>query len=118
MKMRHVYAALCVPGAVLPWWQFFPWLAEHGLDAPLFLRHLFANGVSGAFAIDLIITAVVVCCFIVYEGRQRGMRHLWAPILGTFLVGVSLGLPLFLYLRERTLDGTPGHDARLGSFAR
>jgi len=30
-----------------------------------------------------------------------GVMGLWAPVLGTICVGVSLGLPLFLYLRER-----------------
>jgi hypothetical protein len=32
------------------------------------------------------------------------VRHLWLPIAGTFAVGVSLGFPLFLDLREDTLE--------------
>jgi hypothetical protein len=28
----------------------------------------------------------------------------WTPVLGSVLVGVSLGLPLFLYLREQQLE--------------
>jgi len=32
------------------------------------------------------------------------MRTLWLPIASVLLVGVSLGLPLFLYLRERELE--------------
>jgi hypothetical protein len=32
------------------------------------------------------------------------MGHLWAPIAANLAVGVSLGLPLFLYLRERRLE--------------
>lgn len=104
MKIRHLYAALCVPGALLPWWQFLPWLSEHGADLPLFFGHLFANGVSGAFGLDLIVTALVICCLIVVEGRRVGVRHLWVPVLATFLIAVSLGLPLFLYLRERALE--------------
>jgi hypothetical protein len=28
------------------------------------------------------------------------LRHLWWPLLGLLTVGVSLALPLFLYLRE------------------
>jgi len=104
MKMRYLYAGLCVAGAVLPWWELLPWTLEHGLNLPLLLRALFANAVSSAFAIDLIITAVVVCCLILLEGARAGVRHLWAPILGAFLIGVSFGLPLFLYMRERQLE--------------
>ena len=32
--------------------------------------------------------------------RRAGVKGLWAPVLGTICVGVSLELPLFLYLRE------------------
>jgi hypothetical protein len=32
-----------------------------------------------------------------------GMRRLWIPVLCTLLVGVSCGLPAFLYLRERAM---------------
>jgi len=36
------------------------------------------------------------------------MRLLWLPMLGTMFVGVSLGLPLFLYLRQVELDPIAG----------
>ena len=36
------------------------------------------------------------------------MRLLWLPVAGLLAVGVSFGLPLFLYLRERALEGLPG----------
>ncbi len=103
MKPRHVYAALCVLGAVLPFLQFAPWLKTHGLNVPMFFRDLFANGVAGAFGIDIIVSAVVVCAFVLFEGGRLGVRHLWAPIAG-ILVGVCFALPLFLYMRERRLD--------------
>ena len=104
MKARHVYAALCVPGAILPWWQFLPWLGNHGLNITLFLDNLFANGVSGAFSMDIIVSAIVVSLFVVIEGKRAGVRLLWIPIAGTFVVGVSFGLPLFLYMRQAKID--------------
>lgn len=104
MKLRHLYAALCVPGALLPWMPLAPWFGTHGLNVSLFFRHLFANGVAGAFALDVIICAVVVCAFVLIEGRRSDVRHLWAPIAGTFVIGVCFGLALFLYLRERRLE--------------
>lgn len=39
----------------------------------------------------------------IVEGRRAGVRHLWAPIAANLAVGVSLGLPLFLYMREARL---------------
>ncbi|CAA9228583.1 MAG: hypothetical protein AVDCRST_MAG42-996 [uncultured Chthoniobacterales bacterium] len=79
-----------------------------GLNVPLFFRDLFANGIASAFAIDIIVSAVVVCAFVFFDGRRLRVRHLWAPIAGTIVIGVCFGLPLFLYLRERRLESTAG----------
>lgn len=99
--MRWVYLFLAVIGAVLPYSQFLPWLAAHGLDVRLFLADLFSGRVSAFFAFDVLVSAVVVVFFIRREGGTRKVPTLWLPIAATCLVGVSCGLPLFLYLRER-----------------
>ena len=105
MKLRHLYLAFCLIGLVLPYSQLVPWIMEHhALNMPLFIRDLFANRISAFFAFDVIVSAVVLIWFIQVEGRRLGMRLLWLPIVGVLLVGVSLGLPLFLYLRQLQLD--------------
>ena len=52
------------------------------------------------FGMDVLVSAVVLLTFVRLEGRRAGIRHIWAPVVATLLVGVSLGLPLFLSLRE------------------
>jgi hypothetical protein len=47
-----------------------------------------------------LICAVVLIAFIRREGKARKVQPLWLPIAATCLVGVSCGLPLFLFLRE------------------
>jgi hypothetical protein len=96
--LKNLYLALCIPGAALPLWQFVPWVRVHGLDARLFVAELFANRISSFFAMDVIVSAAVV---IVFALSEKQLRHRWAPIAATLLVGGSLGLPLLLYLRER-----------------
>lgn len=108
MKPKSVYLALCVAGTVLPYSQFLPFLREHGLDVRLFLEQLFANRISGFFAWDVIVSAIVLWVFVLVEGGRAGVRHLWAPIAASLAVGVSLGLPLFLYQRERRIEGGAG----------
>jgi hypothetical protein len=107
MKARHLYLICCVLGLVLPCSQFVPWLLEHGLNVALFVRELFANRISAFFAIDVIVSAIVLIWFIQIEGKRLRLRFLWLPMVGTLLVGVSFGFPLFLFLRQVTLDRTP-----------
>jgi hypothetical protein len=106
MKARHFYLLCCVLGLVLPYSQFVPWLFEHGLNVTLFCRQLFANRISTFFAMDVIASAIVLIWFIQSEGKRLRVRLLWLPTVGTLLVGVSFGFPLFLFLRQVTLDQT------------
>ena len=105
MKLRHLYLAFALIGLLLPYSQFVPWIMEHhALNMSLFIRDLFANQISAFFAMDVIVSAIVLIVFILGEGRRLGMRTLWPPVIATLLVGVSLGLPLFLYFRQIQLD--------------
>ena len=104
MKPKTVYLLLCAAGILLPYSQFVPFVSEHGLDLKLFVEQLFANRVSAFFAMDVIVSSVVLWVLVFVEGRRTGTPHLWAPIVANLAVGVSLGLPLFLYLREGALE--------------
>lgn len=106
MNPKTTYLALCVLGAVLPYWQFLPWVAQHGMNPGLFLQELFANRISTFFALDVIVSALVLFRFVRAESVRIGIRGGWIPIVATLAVGVSLGLPMFLYMRERRLAGS------------
>jgi hypothetical protein len=101
--MRWVYLSLALIGAVLPYSQFIPWLAEHGPNVRLLFTELFSIRAGAFFGLDVLVSAVALIAFIQREGARRKMRVLWLPIAATCLIGVSCGLPLFLYLRERQL---------------
>ena len=100
MNPKYVYLALCIAGTLLPYSQFVPFLREHGLDMRLFVEQLFATRISAFFALDVVVSSVVLWTFVFVEGPRRGVKRLWMPIAASLLVGVSLALPLFLYMRE------------------
>lgn len=100
MKPKILYLLLCVAGAILPYWFFIQFLREHGLNLRLLVEQLFANAISSFFGIDVIVSTLCLWLFVFFEGRRAHVKNLWAPIVASLLVGVSLGLPLFLYLRE------------------
>lgn len=78
--------------------------AEHGLNLPLLVEQLFANRIAAFFGMDVIVSALVLWVFVIAEGRRLGMRHLWVYFVCTLTVGVSLALPLFLYVRAGRLQ--------------
>lgn len=102
-----VYLLLCIVGLAAPYAAFLPWLAEHGPNGRLFVQQLFANRISAFFALDVVVSAVVLLRFAALESHRLRLHSRWIVLLATLLVGVSPGLPLFLYLRERQLELGP-----------
>jgi hypothetical protein len=100
MTPKNLYLVLSVIGLLLPYLQFVPWVAAHGLNMPLFFSELGANRISLFFGWDVIVSAIALLAFMRIERGRKPVRHAWLPIVGTLLAGVSFGLPLFLYLRE------------------
>jgi uncharacterized protein DUF2834 len=112
VNRKNIYLFLCFLGTALPYSQFVPWVMENGLHLGLLFRQLFANRISAFFGLDVLVSSAVLVVFMRVEGRQLRMRFRWLPIAGLCAVGVSLALPLFLYLRERALEGSEGMDYR------
>ena len=100
MNIRTTYFIFCIIGFVLPYSKFVPWILTHGLDVQLFFQELFSTHIGGFFGFDVIVSACTLTLFIVVEGRRLQMKKIWISVVGTFLVGVSFGLPLFLYMRH------------------
>ena len=100
--MRFVYLLLCIAGTALPLAQFVPWLSANGLNVPLLLQHATSSNIAAFAWADVLISGLATIALICVEGRKLGMRRLWMP-LSSIVIGPSLALPLFLYLRERHL---------------
>jgi hypothetical protein len=101
MNRKTIYLILCVLGLVLPYWQFVLWVMANGLNLRLFAQQLFANRIGGFFGMDVLVSAIALLVFARAESAHLRGPLRWAPLVAVLTVGVSLGLPLLLYLRER-----------------
>lgn len=101
MNVRNLYLALAVIGTVIPWLFFGTFFAQHGPDIPLFLQSLFANGAAAGFSVDVLISILVFWIWAWQDAARHKVAHWWLIFPASCLVGLSLALPLYLYLRER-----------------
>jgi hypothetical protein len=107
--MKRLYAALTVIGYVASNW-FVVLVSIDSGNVLLWTRPLetmagmFANHIAAAFAIDLLVVALVACIWFYSEGRRLGMRRIWIYWLLTLAFGLAGTLPLFLLNRERRLE--------------
>ena len=96
---KNVWLLLAVIGTIVPWILFGQFFALNGIDLPLFLRSLFANGAAGGFSADVLISIVVFWLWAIVDARQHHVRLWWLIFPAGFTVGLSLAMPLYFYLR-------------------
>ncbi len=101
--MRWVWLALAVWGAVHPMSWFLSWFGENGFDLGGMVTAWHANAATSGLVWDLTIAAITLTLWIVAEVRVRRNWGALLAIPATFLIGVSCGLPLYLFLRTRPI---------------
>jgi hypothetical protein len=54
----------------------------------------------------VIVSSIALWVFIFREASKRSIRLWWICLVANLVVGVSLALPLFLWLREFQIEST------------
>ena len=99
--MRHVYLVLTIIGAILPMYYFVRWFEKFGYDLGAMVEAWNVSDATTGLVYDLTVAAVALLVWIIAETiRTKAWLNLIA-IPATFCIGVSCGLPLYLYLRTR-----------------
>jgi len=99
--VRYVFLALAVWGSIHPMAYFIQWFNANGYDLMAMVDAWHVNAATSGLVWDLTIAAVALTLWVIWEAvQQRDWLRLIA-IPATFCIGVSCGLPLYLYLRMR-----------------
>ena len=102
--MRKIYALFTLVGVILPFSQFVLWLTEYGFSFSLFIHQIVENPLATFAWLDVILTVIVIVVMVMNEGRNYKIKRLWIPIIASFVGGASVGLPLFLYMKQCHLE--------------
>jgi hypothetical protein len=100
MNRESLYLLLTVIGTVGPAVAIAPFLIETGPYPHAVLNEMFSTA-AGAFAgWNLLVGCACLVVLVHTEGNDKGVKT-WIPVLATGIFGISSGLPLYLYLREK-----------------
>ncbi|WP_341368156.1 DUF2834 domain-containing protein [Yoonia sp. BS5-3] len=111
--MRSIYLLLAIWGTLHPMYYFVTWFRAEGWDIMKMVDAWHANNATSGLVWDLTIAAVALTLWIIVEVfKTRNWLNLIA-IPATFCIGVSCGLPLYLYLRERVVIYRDPHRVRV-----
>lgn len=101
--LRLAYLALAIWGAVHPMSYFIAWFSENGLSLSGMVEAWHANAATSGLTWDLTIAAITLTLWILAEVAVRRNWTALVAIPATFCIGVSCGLPLYLFLRTRAV---------------
>lgn len=99
--LRLTWLILTVIGALVPLAYFAAFFQAEGWSLGLMIDAWRANGATKGAALDVVISGVVLAIWAIAETRNSRNWIALAAIPATLLVGVSFGLPLYLFLRSR-----------------
>ncbi|AMY67429.1 DUF2834 domain-containing protein [Frigidibacter mobilis] len=98
--LRLTYLLLALAGAVLPMRHYLDWLRANGWSLGGMIDAWFVNAATTGMVWDLLIAAIAL---IVWALAETWVRRNWIALLAlpaTLCIGVSCGLPLYLFLRS------------------
>jgi len=105
MNREKVYLLLAIVGTLAPGILGAPYLLEHGYSPTHMMSAIFSSPVSAMVGINVMIGCLTLAVLMHTEGRELGIKT-WLPIAAISVIGISSGLPLYLYLRERANNST------------
>lgn len=101
--LRMIYLALAIWGTIHPMSWFIAWFNENGWSLAGMIEAWHANAATTGLTWDLTIAAIALTIWAIAETWVRkNWSALWC-IPATFGIGVSCGLPLYLFLRTRAV---------------
>jgi hypothetical protein len=98
--MRWVWLGLAVWGTVHPMSWFIAWFQENGWSIMAMVEAWHVNAATSGLVWDLTVAAVTLTVWIIWECARTGNWRGLIAIPATFGIGVSCGLPLYLFLRK------------------
>lgn len=99
--LRWVWLALSIWGAVHPMYWFVTYMNETGTGLSGLIDAWYVNASTTGLTWDLTIAAITLTVWVLAETVSRKAWLGLIAIPATFCIGVSCGLPLYLFLRSR-----------------
>jgi Terpene cyclase DEP1 len=100
--LRLAFLALAIWGAIHPMYWFVTYMQETGTGLSGLIDAWYVNASTTGLTWDLTIAAIALTVWVLTESASRRDWLALVAIPATFCIGVSCGLPLYLFLRSRS----------------
>ncbi|MBO6602746.1 MULTISPECIES: DUF2834 domain-containing protein [Paracoccaceae] len=99
--LRMTYLALAIIGTIWPMYYFISWFMANSWSLMAMIDAWHVNDATSGLVWDLTIAAVTLTIWVLVEAITRRDYLSLLAVPATYCIGVSCGLPLYLFLRSR-----------------
>jgi hypothetical protein len=107
------YVVIAVVALITTWINVGPYIHDPTDFFVTFWRDTRVNAASRFITADALTLALSAAVLVVVEGRRHRVRFIWAYIVGSYFVAVSVAFPLFLIARELRIASSEGPRPRM-----
>jgi hypothetical protein len=99
--LRAVFLGLAIWGAIHPMYYFVSWFNANGWSLAELIDSWYVHDGTHGLVWDLTIAAIALTVWVIAEAVKTRNWIALIAVPATFGIGVSCGLPLYLFLRTR-----------------
>ncbi len=107
MKRKYIFLAIAILGLCYTWYYNIQYFTTYE-EASFF--HFFelaqSNFAGKSFGADLTVVVLTYFVWMIPDARKLKVKGWWILIPLTFLIAIAFTFPLYLFLRERTLESS------------
>ena len=105
IKKQVVYGLMAFIGLCVTWYFNLQAMeADPNFSLLSFVKDNYVNDSSASIMNDIAVVCGVFFFWSFFEAKRLNMRFWWAYIPLTFLVALAVAFPIFLLMRERSIE--------------
>ena len=105
MRRKHLFLGLAILGITYTWYYNIQYLQTAESPSLInFFKDAQSNFAGKSFGADLTVVVLTFFVFMIPESIKLKIKYWWILIPLTFITAIAFTLPLYLYIRENTLE--------------
>lgn len=105
MKRSHIFLLISIIGICYTWFYNIQYFMNYENASLVHFFELAQSNFAGkSFGADLTVVVLTFFVFMIPESIRLKIKYWWVLIPLTFLIAIAFTFPLFLYMRENTME--------------
>jgi hypothetical protein len=95
-----IYISIAILALIFTWYHNILFLKEGDNTLLDFIKATVSNDAATSIAYDILFLGLAVNIFMIVEAKRLNIKYVWAYIILSFLIAISVTVPIFLAVRH------------------